>query len=662
MTPVSPGSWIALARRRWLAGVGAFVPVLGVAAAVVLLSHPVHRSEARLRLAEAPPSTGVSPTAGILGLWRPGGDPFANDLELLGSRSVAEGVVEAAALHVRLGAPRGWHRDSLFVTLGARRDTERAGFRLEWTPAGPVRVTRTSPSDSLIGTFAAGDEVHFGGVTLVPLPWREGMPRRVDVSTLPFAEAVRLTRQQLTAERVRREANVLDLRFDHTDPAVTERTLAAWVDGFVAMRASILQRETVETVDSLRIRANETLGQLRAAEEAYEAFQRRSGLVAPDAQGEVFAERYGQALTALAELRFELEAARTLLARIEAAPEASLAWSELMAHPRFLENETVGALLTRLTELEARRREISLRRTEENVEHRMILEQMAELDGLLRSVAASTLTGLEEGVQRFESYMAELDAALAAMPSDVVEHGRLQRSLRLLTEVYVATEQRLRQEELREALTFANVQVIDPPQLRDRPVWPRRKLGMAVGFLFASAFALLAMAVAERADRTVRRASEIRAAIGAPVLAAVPWARNGAPTIRPHDVDAVLFRAETAGAGPPELVLAPVDAGSLPADLAGALAGVPHPAPADGRNGPEAPARARVTVVPPLVNFAAAAEAAGRGVPVTLLAVRGRTRAEDLQRAANLLAEAGGTVAGAILVCSDTGTLEDVWR
>ena len=61
------------------------------------------------------------------------------------------------------------------------------------------------------------------------------------------------------------------------------------------------------------------------------------------------------------------------------------------------------------------------------------------------------------------------------MPARVAELGRRQRDVRLLSEIVVLTEQRLRQEELREALTYSNVQVIDPPALRDRPVWPRKK-------------------------------------------------------------------------------------------------------------------------------------------------------------------------------------------
>ncbi|MFW5905167.1 MAG: GumC family protein, partial [bacterium] len=465
----SVGNWLSLIRRRWGSGAAVFAVVLGAVVLILLLSRPVHRTEARLRLGEPPPSGGVSPTAGILGLWRPGGDPFMNDMELLGSRTVTEEVVEEAALHVEVDAPRGWHRDSLFHALAADRRTDDAEYRLEWRPGGEVRATRRSPTEAVVGVATSGEDLTFEGVTVVPRRWREGMPRSVVITTRSFAEAVRLNRSGLAAERVRREANILDLSFDHTDPGVSGRVVQAWVEGFVRRRSDLLGQETRVTADSLRTRAAEVVSELRAAEEALETFQSRSRLVAPETQGEVFAERFGQARTRLAQARLEREQVRALMARAEAASRPAEAWSELASHPRFVENELVGSLVTRLTELEARRRELALRRTEQNAEHRAVLDEIAELDGMLRGLARGYEAGLDEQIARLEEQIGELDAELAGTPAAAVELGRLQRQVRLLGEIWVATEQRLQQEELREALTFANVQVVDPPALRDRP-------------------------------------------------------------------------------------------------------------------------------------------------------------------------------------------------
>src|SRR5688572_19292072 len=121
------GLWQRL-RRRWLVCAALFGVVFTLGAALILLARPIHRTEAKLRLGEAPPMGSVGGAGSMLGLLRLGGDAFANDLELLASRTLAEGVVDDAALNVKLIAPRGWHRDSLVTVLRADRSTRRATY------------------------------------------------------------------------------------------------------------------------------------------------------------------------------------------------------------------------------------------------------------------------------------------------------------------------------------------------------------------------------------------------------------------------------------------------------------------------------------------------------------------------------------------------------
>src|SRR5690606_11782019 len=155
-------------------------------------------------------------------------------------------------------------------------------------------------------------------------------------------------------------------------------------------------------------------------------------------------------------------------------------------------------------------------------------EQIESIDASLRALAEAYASALERAERELSARIAEMDAELAGMPRDLIELARRQREIRILSEILVLTEQRLRQEELRQALTFSNVQVIDPPALRYRPVWPRKKVGVAIALLLGGTFSLLGMVVAERADRGLRSARQVRDAAGVPVLAA-PLAGHGAP-------------------------------------------------------------------------------------------------------------------------------------
>jgi uncharacterized protein involved in exopolysaccharide biosynthesis len=633
-------AWRGVVRRRWRLGLLGFMGVFALAAAVLFLSRPVYRADARLRLGEPPPMSGVSPTSGFFGLLRLGGDPFANDLELIGSRTLNEQVVERVALNATVSAPRGWHRDSLFTRFETTRSTERAAFRIAWREDGRIEVRQTSPRDSAIGAVAAGEPFAFGGLTAVFRPLRPRMPDEVTVTTQPFDDAARLLVERLQVERARREANVVDLAFDSPDPDVAVGAVRTAVNGFIALRTAIQKRESGETVDSLRTVAAATLAELRAAEAALAAAQRTSRLYAPEAQAEVFAEQYALTVADLERARMERAAIDSVLARASVVESAS-GWTTLLAYPRFLENENVGGLLTQITTLEQQRREMATRRAAGSREYGVLVDQIGYLDGTLRTLAAGYRSSLVEQTAGLEAQVGRMDREMAAVPDYAIELGRRQRAVRLLSEVVVLTEQRLRQEELRQALTFANVQVIDPPALRRKPVWPRKKLGLAVGLLIAGMSGALGMAAAEAADRTVRRASQAGDAAGAPVLAAARFAGEDVQL----GADGAAAVAGKAGARfAVAAVGAPAPAAAVARLLSAGPSGTVRSAWA-GRDGQVPP---DVVLCPPIDRFGAAAAAAEVG-PVVLVATVGHTTVDAVARARELLDEAGARIAGVVL-------------
>ena len=290
-------AWLGIVRRRWAWGLGVFAAVVGLAALLLFTAHPIYRAQASLRLGEPPPPGGVSPTSNLLGVFGIGGEAFANDMELLASRTLAESVVADGSLNVSLLAPKDWHRDSIFGYLLATPLTDKATFEVEWRGSDVV-IRQTAPSEDrgMVATVSPGESVTFGGLSAAFRPWREGMPTQVRVKTLPFSEAVRVERRRLISERARREANVVEISYDHTDPDLAEAVVRSVVDRFIAFRTQIQSRESGQTVDSLRVVVNETLVELLQAEIALEEYQRTSRLVAPDAQSEAFIERYSDGL------------------------------------------------------------------------------------------------------------------------------------------------------------------------------------------------------------------------------------------------------------------------------------------------------------------------------------------------------------------------------
>lgn len=513
-------TWIGIVRRRWLSAAVIFAIVFGFGAVLVLKSPPIYRADARVRLGEPPPTGGVTPTAsGFFGLPRMSSDPFSNDLVLLESRTLTEQLIDDVGLNARIAAPRGWHRDSLFVRFATTRATDKAHYEVEWLTDGRVTVRQTAPTKAVVGTVAPGAAISFGGVQAVFRPWREGAPRTIGIQTMPFGLAVASTRSRMKTERTRREANVVDLSFDDADPGIAKLAVASVLKRFVDLRAAIQKRESDQTVDSLRVVASSTMHDLRSAETAVQDFGQDERLVAPDAQSQAYVKRYNDAISELEKTRAELGALDSVLQRVASMSKESEAWTAFLAYPRFLESVTIGGLLTRLTQLESQRTELAAHRTESNREYQVVADQIAYLDNAVRTMAVSYRSGLVDKAKVLQAQVTNIEGILGRVPGQTVELARRQRDARILSDVLVLTEQRLRQEELRQALMFSNVQIIDPPELRFKPVWPRKRIGIMVAFLLASLSALMGMVVAERVDAMRPRARPSAAAI-------VAWQRE----------------------------------------------------------------------------------------------------------------------------------------
>lgn len=656
-------SWARLIGRRWPTGLVTGSLVLLAAVAVIFLSRPVYRSESSLRLGDPPPPGGVSPTSGVFSFLQLGGDPFANDLELLASRTLAESVVDRVALSATLVAPAGWHRDSVLTSLRTSRETEQASYDVVWLD-GRVRVTKSSAGDSVVAEIDPGAVAAFDGVTAVFRPWRPGMPTEVRLATVPFARAVRRTRSAVRVERPRREANVVAIAYDDPDPRVANDVVSATVDAFVRLRTDLQQRESGQTVDSLRAVAAVTAAELRNAEESLAAFMRSSRIVAPDVQSEAIVERQTDALTRLERAKAELRGVDEMLRRLDDAGSSDRSWTALLSYPAFFENQTLGELLTSLTTLYADRAELESRLAPTNREVVAVTEQIEYIEGSLRSLAREYRAGLSESIATLEPQVASFDSLLATVPANVAELGRRQRDVRLLSEVVVLTEQRLRQEELREALTYSNVQVIDPPALRDRPVWPRKKIGLLVGLVLAGAFSLLAMVVRDRTDARLRRVDQIRERLGRPVLAVLDMPDGAPPALSPLEISALLRRAGITPNGGRALTLVPMRGGAV-----AATAGARHVASAAEAGSGAAlstevgarPGDGAVVSVRPIADFGDAATVVAGDAPAALLAEAGRTTASELRRVARMIEDAGGTVAGVILVCRGPRQARSAW-
>jgi uncharacterized protein involved in exopolysaccharide biosynthesis len=119
-------------------------------------------------------------------------------------------------------------------------------------------------------------------------------------------------------------------------------------------------------------------------------------------------------------------------------------------------------------------------------------------------------------------------AALRAMNRDEVPVARLQRELEMQTAQYRKCAESLEQAEIDrglEAERISNVNVVQPATYEIEPVRPKPLLYLGIALAVALLGSLAVAGVAEKLDDSLKAPEEVEAALGLPVLAAVPRRR-----------------------------------------------------------------------------------------------------------------------------------------
>jgi capsular exopolysaccharide synthesis family protein len=135
---------------------------------------------------------------------------------------------------------------------------------------------------------------------------------------------------------------------------------------------------------------------------------------------------------------------------------------------------------------------------------------------------------------------------LAQVPAKEVEYARLERSARVLADIYTLLQTRLKEAEVVEAVEDASVRVVDAAVAWPQPVRPRASILLPIlGLVGATAGGLLAIG-RTRLDRTVRTREDVESAVGLPTVGVIPRlprrsGRNG--TTQPDPEGAVLAEA-----------------------------------------------------------------------------------------------------------------------
>jgi capsular exopolysaccharide synthesis family protein len=367
----------------------------------------------------------------------------------------------------------------------------------------------------------------------------------------PYVESLQ---GMLEVEQVKK-TRLIDLRANHTDPAVATKVANATADAFALWNLEVKTRTNSVTGTYLQKRIAELQSQIRNGEEQLLNYAQSHEILSLDASQNTVVER-------LAGLNKELLEAENDRSLAEAAYRTSLMPGAAEANAE-VSDKQVGDLKTHLAELRQKRAQLLLTDTEESPEVKDVTQQIATLEKQLEDTRGSAKkiinTNLESNYRKALDREKTLRESFGKQRADTVAQNQAAINYNILKQEIETNKglldglmQRSKENDVTMAGTPNNIHVVDYAAIPKGPIGPRRMQAVMLALVLAIAFGVALALFLEYLDDTLKSPSDIENGLRLPSLAIIPIAGKPAQGFLP--ISRALQRTNGNGSGPELLI------------------------------------------------------------------------------------------------------------
>ena len=518
-----------LRRRRWII-VLSTLAVLTATAVVTWLWPRTYKSSTTF-LVERQSGHQDSPALDVLERLGSVGQ-IQTEINLLSSRSVVEPVVTDLALPVTVLADGVEQRPGdVFAEFSVERGAPAGQYRIVRDSTGQAgyQVRDASGSDSLLAVVSGDSLSHFAGIGLRMPATLAASDLRISVD--PFPRAVERTQRRLAATLVNREADLIELTCRGGTPATAQQLCDGISRSYMRLRTDLQRADATATAAFLRDQVSRLGNQLTGVEDSIARFSSRHQVVALDERASDETQQDIQVQAQRDQLIAEHDALANLIQGIDAAPGTSKRFRDLAGFPALLKNEAVTGLLASLNDLENKRVDLALRRTDQNADVVAVDARIADIERQLHAIASSYEQGLALQIRSLGVTQDQLSRRLAVIPGVEVQSARLERERSSIADVWQMLRTRLQEAEVAEAVRLPSVRIVDAASAPYRPSWPRVPVNLALGLVMGLGFGLALAILRELRDSRLHERVEVERTVGLPVLAMIPRLRRPGPVL-----------------------------------------------------------------------------------------------------------------------------------
>lgn len=447
----------------------------------------------------------------------PASNSTLSQVEIIGSRAVANAVLDSEPLGTRVSAV-GFSNSLLSdVTVDERVPALR--LQLFFTPA----AVAVGPGDRQPVPY--GQPISSGGVRFTVLH----QPPDIEEGGL-FVHARDDAIDDLLKDLevlARKQTNIIDIRYTATDPLIAQRVVNRIAHVYQSINTRMAQQQLFRRRVFIQDQLGRTDAQLAEADRALSIF--RNQQQAYNSQEKFKSQQ--SALVGLDVRRGELDGdrkmARDLLRKFQTGDEAArkTALSMLASAPEISgDRSPVPDLYRKLIDYQRTREELTSGPAGKANTH----PDVQRLDTLIASTRTEMIAAAQAHVALLDARIAALDevrnrdaGALGQLPAAEAAETRLQQNVDALRAQAATLRTEYQQAQIAEAAEVGQVEVVDLATTAEVSPsnGPRVILfALFLGLLGGSGLAMLL----ERADHTVKRRDEVEHSLRVPVLGTIP--------------------------------------------------------------------------------------------------------------------------------------------
>ena len=347
-----------------------------------------------------------------------------------------------------------------------------------------------------------------------------------------LSEATTKLQKKLYVQAVKK-SNIIDIKFDHSSPAIAVKVVNTLIDTFVEDHVTAYRQPRNFSFFSEQVKL---LSQkLQASETQLEAFRSRNDISSLQEQKTTLLRQIADVEIDLAKTRADLSENRGKKEALEAS-QGSLTVKPRLGKETDSNNPYVlNSIRTRLTELKLKEAELLNRYPETNtfvVNVRHEIHQAEQLladdertyhDKEVRSLDF-TLQALRQKETTLRETLAAFQGRLNNLSAVEMRFKELERQSKLDEENYQLYVRKTEESRISNAMDtekIVNLSIVEPASVPTKPVQPKILLNICLSVILGTLLSLGGTMLAEYLAHTFNKAEDAEKRLGVPVLATI---------------------------------------------------------------------------------------------------------------------------------------------